>query len=226
MIAVAGLCLGLAVAVSRRGRPGRGRLPAIPRRPRPRRAWAVVLLLAFAGLGLALIGPGGLIAVAAAGGLTLRHRLRRKRPFDAGDIALCIDLLGGTLAAGAAPAAALAAVASAAPSAAREAFSTAATALARGDDPGETWSRLADVVPSLGDAARLCGRAAVTGAAVAEELHRLAAALRAGTQVERRRRLQRAAVWQVLPLGLCFLPAFVLVGVIPVVLAAVPGLLR
>ena len=32
-------------------------------------------------------------------------------------------------------------------------------------------------------------------------------------------RLQRSAVWLVLPLGLCFLPAFLLAGIVPVVLA-------
>jgi pilus assembly protein TadC len=31
-------------------------------------------------------------------------------------------------------------------------------------------------------------------------------------------RVARASVWVVLPLGLCFLPAFVLVGVVPIVM--------
>jgi len=44
---------------------------------------------------------------------------------------------------------------------------------------------------------------------------------RADGQVRRRRRLERAGVWLVLPLGLCFLPAFALVAVVPVVLSTV-----
>jgi len=228
MTALAATCLGLAVALSRRTRPGRLRLPATARRG-DRRLAAMplvgVAVVVSAG-GLVVLGRIGVVAVVAAGLLVLRHRLRRPPAVDHGQIALCLDLLGGTLAAGAGSAAALEAVASAVPAPVGSAFATAAAALARGEDPARTWTALGDVVPALSDAARVCARAAVSGAAVADELHRLSAALRARTQVERRRRLQRATVWLVLPLGLCFLPAFVLVGVVPLVVAAVPGLLR
>ena len=228
MTAFAATCLGLAVALSRRTRPGRLRLPAKAHRGDRRRAAMPLVgaaVVVSAG-GLVAAGRIGVVAVVAAGLLVLRHRLRRPPAVDHGQVALCLDLLGGTLAAGAGSAAALEAVAFAAPEPARRAFTTAAAALARGEEPGPTWTALGDAVPALSDAARVCARAAVSGAAVADEMHRLSAALRARTQVERRRRLQRATVWLVLPLGLCFLPAFVLVGVVPVVVAAVPNLLR
>jgi len=228
MTALAATCLGLAVALSRRTRPGRLRLPATALRgDRRRPATPLVGVAVVVGVGgLVVFGWIGVVAVIAAGVLIVRHQLRRPAAVDDGQIALCLDLLGGTLAAGAGWAAALDAVASAAPDPVGAAFTTAAAALARGEDPSRTWTALGDVVPALSEAARVCARAAVSGAAVADELHRLSAALRARAQVERRRRLQRATVWLVLPLGVCFLPAFVLVGVVPVVVAAVPGLLR
>jgi len=86
--------------------------------------------------------------------------------------------------------------------------------------------RFGSDVPEFAAVGRLCSRAAVTGAAVAAELHRVAAAQRTALDTSRRRRLQRASVWLVLPLGLCFLPAFVLVGVVPLVVGAMPAALH
>jgi hypothetical protein len=59
---------------------------------------------------------------------------------------------------------------------------------------------------------------------VAGDLRRFAGELRRSDTAERRGRAQRAAVWVVLPLGLCFLPAFLLLTVPPVVVALLPGL--
>ena len=142
------------------------------------------------------------------------------------DVALCLDLLGTAMACGALPSAALAAVAPGVPGAAGSVLAEAATALSLGAEPARVWAAIASAVPPLRRAARACARASASGAGVAEELFRLAAAARADAQVRRRRSLQRAGVWLVLPLGLCFLPAFVLVAVVPVVLAAVPALSR
>jgi tight adherence protein B len=36
--------------------------------------------------------------------------------------------------------------------------------------------------------------------------------------------VRRASVWLVVPLGLCFLPAFVLLAVVPLVIGLVPAL--
>jgi len=128
------------------------------------------------------------------------------------------------MASGSAPPAALKAVARAVTGPAGDALAEAATALALGGSPAQAWFGLGAAVPQLARAARACARAASSGAAVSDELFRQAALARADDQVERRRRLQRAGVWLVLPLGLCFLPAFVLVAVVPVVVAALPAL--
>jgi hypothetical protein len=66
-------------------------------------------------------------------------------------------------------------------------------------------------------------RAAESGAAGAREIHRVSARLRSQRRAELSNRAQRAATWVVLPLGLCFLPAFVLVGVVPLALGLAAG---
>jgi tight adherence protein B len=58
-----------------------------------------------------------------------------------------------------------------------------------------------------------------SGAALAGALTRCADELRADAAHERNARAKRAGVLLVLPLGLCFLPAFLLAGLVPVVLA-------
>ncbi len=77
---------------------------------------------------------------------------------------------------------------------------------AHGYDPGR----------QVAEAAR---RSAESGAALARSLTRCADDLRAQSRDRAQARLQRSAVWLVLPLGLCFLPAFLLAGLVPVVLA-------
>jgi len=239
MSVVAGLCVAAAVLMARPGR-ARLRLPtltgvACPTTRRQDRLTPLSTRAGRAGLGLlaagALLSIGGPVivvgtAVVVAAALVIRRARARGPAVVDVDAALCIDLLGAALACGAMPAAALAAVAEGLGGTAGEALAEAATALSLGIDPALAWGRVAVAVPPLHSAVRACARAASSGAGVAEELFRLAAAARAGAQADRRRRLQRAGVWLVLPLGLCFLPAFVLVAVVPVVLAAVPVLIR
>ncbi|NUO57395.1 MAG: secretion system protein, partial [Hamadaea sp.] len=57
--------------------------------------------------------------------------------------------------------------------------------------------------------------------ALAATLRRVAGDLRAAEADRAEARARRAAVLLVLPLGLCFLPAFVLAGLAPVVIAVV-----
>jgi Flp pilus assembly protein TadB len=74
----------------------------------------------------------------------------------------------------------------------------------------------ADAGRQVAEAAR---RSAESGAALSRSLTRCADDLRAQSRDCLQARLQRSAVWLVLPLGLCFLPAFLLAGIVPVVLA-------
>jgi Flp pilus assembly protein TadB len=89
------------------------------------------------------------------------------------------------------------------------------------------WRRMFDAVKrrrrhgidagrQMAEAAR---RSAQSGAALSRSLTRCADDLRAQSRDRLQARLQRSAVWLVLPLGLCFLPAFLLAGIVPVVLA-------
>lgn len=95
----------------------------------------------------------------------------------------------------------------------------------RGGGPGaaEPGSRLG--ADPLAPAARALGRAAEGGAPVADAVARLAADARAQARAQGELAARRVGVLVVAPLGLCFLPAFVLLGVAPVVVGLVGPLL-
>ena len=91
----------------------------------------------------------------------------------------------------------------------------------------QAWQPLIEVDPhgagrQVAEAAR---RSAQSGATLARALTRCADDLRARARDRAQARLQRGAVWLVLPLGLCFLPAFLLAGLVPVVLAVLSEVL-
>ncbi|MGH4016135.1 MAG: type II secretion system F family protein [Pseudonocardiaceae bacterium] len=95
--------------------------------------------------------------------------------------------------------------------------------LALGADPEQAWQPALDCLSTtrLARAARRSGR---SGTALAESLTRLAVAERAGAREQSEARAQRAGVLIAGPLGLCFLPAFLAIGVIPVVIGLAAGL--
>ena len=150
----------------------------------------------------------------------LRRAVREATPATA-SVALAIDLMAACLEAGAPLPAALSAGSTAASGASAAALAATAAALLRGGE-ATAWAGCA-ADPRLAGVVRICQRVGTTGAAVADDLRRLAAEQRRGHQAERRRRAERSAVWVVLPLGLCFLPAFLLLSVVPVVAALLPA---
>ncbi|MGB6225924.1 MAG: type II secretion system F family protein, partial [Pseudonocardiaceae bacterium] len=97
--------------------------------------------------------------------------------------------------------------------------------LALGADSTQAW------LPALGctatarlaKAARRSGR---SGMALAESLARLAADVRADAREQSEARAQRAGVLIAAPLGLCFLPAFLVIGIVPVLIGLAGGLMR
>ncbi|MGH3756053.1 MAG: type II secretion system F family protein [Pseudonocardiaceae bacterium] len=95
--------------------------------------------------------------------------------------------------------------------------------LALGADPGQAW-RPALECTATARLARAAQRSGRSGTALAESLTRLAAAVRAGTREQSEARAQRAGVLIAGPLGLCFLPAFLAIGVVPVVIGLAAGL--
>jgi Flp pilus assembly protein TadB len=86
-----------------------------------------------------------------------------------------------------------------------------------GAAPAEAWSCLPRDGP-LGEVARVAVRSADSGSRLAAGFERLAAEIRAERAAEAAVRAHRAAVFTVAPLAACFLPSFVCLGVIPVVI--------
>ncbi|MER5932722.1 type II secretion system F family protein [Streptomyces sp. NPDC002054] len=158
----------------------------------------------------------------------LRRRWGRAGRADPGEaerqLPFAADLLAACLAAGAGPVEAAEVVGESLGGPVGERLALAGAELRLGAEPDASWGRLAEI-PGAGALADCLDRAARTGAPAAEPVARLAAALRA----ERARRAtagaQRAAVLVTAPVGLCFLPAFLAVGVAPVVIGMASGLL-
>ncbi len=171
------------------------------------------------------------VAVAAAGprllsGLEPRAR-RAEREQLLADLPLLLDLLAACLAGGAPLADAAAAVATALPGPAGARVRAVACALAVGSPPGQAWQALAGGAADdpLAPAARALGRAADGGAPVAAAVSRLACEARAEARARGEQTARRVGVLAVAPLGLCFLPAFVLLGIVPVVIGLAGPLL-
>ena len=129
---------------------------------------------------------------------------------------LTADLLAGCLASWCAPAAAAEAVAGAVGEPMRARLVEVAADLNMGAGAEESWGRFgAD--PVLAPLARCLVRASASGAPPAAGLARLAEGVRDSAATAAQGRARRAGVLATAPLGLCFLPAFVLIGVVPVV---------
>lgn len=148
----------------------------------------------------------------------------RRRERLAADLPVGVDLLASCLDAGAAPGPALVTVSRALGGPVGEEFLAIHHRLRIGVDPAEVWRTVA-AHEQLAPLGRSVGRAHETGAAVGLAVHRLAAELRARSRAEVEARARTVEVRAAAPLGLCLLPAFVVLGVVPMV-AAVFGAMR
>lgn len=92
--------------------------------------------------------------------------------------------------------------------------------LTLGADPVSAWEP-ALKHPDTAELARAARRTARTGSGLAAVAAELAGQSRAAVGEQSQARAQRAAVWVSAPLGLCFLPAFLCLGVLPVILGMV-----
>jgi hypothetical protein len=187
-----------------------------------RPAWVGVGAAAAGGAGWLLGGPTAAVLVAGAGlalGLLARSRLARPaaRPTDGVALAAAWELLDVCLRAGMPVAAALAASAAALDGPAGAALRRVAGLLQLGATAGDAWSAAHDV-PGLTAVARAATRSAGTGAALAQVAASEAARVRAELVDTAQARAQRAGVLVAGPLGLCFLPAFLALGIAPVVI--------
>jgi pilus assembly protein TadC len=107
----------------------------------------------------------------------------------------------------------------------------AADLLALGADPDTAWSappgKAADPVDAQTDSLlRLARRSASSGAALADRVAELADQTRHDATHAAAAAAERAGVLIAGPLGLCFLPAFVCVGIAPVVAGLAGDVLR
>ena len=99
-----------------------------------------------------------------------------------------------------------------------------ASLLRLGAAPAEAWSRLR-TDRELHPVAATAIRSAESGIRLARGFRALAAELRADARSAATARAQRVGVWSMAPLGLCFLPAFVCVGIVPTVIGVARGVL-
>ncbi len=87
------------------------------------------------------------------------------------------------------------------------------------------WAPFADD-PVWGPVARAIWRSATSGSAIAVTFERLAQDRRDDSVHRAESAVRRAAVLAMAPLGLCFLPAFICVGVVPVVVGLLTNALQ
>jgi Flp pilus assembly protein TadB len=224
----AGAFLLLAVAVlllpPRDRRPGGG--SGAQARPR-RTAFALgrgglLLAVVAAGAGcLVAAGPGAGVLLAAVccpvTALAVRraqHRPQRMEPDAA--VPLLLDLAAAVLRSGRPLPDALTLAAPAARADTAATLARVAGLCRLGADPAQAWS----IVPRDGPLAAVVPvavRSATSGSKLAAAFERLAGELRAERSASAAVRAHRAGVTALAPLAACFLPSFVCLGVVPVV---------
>jgi pilus assembly protein TadC len=132
--------------------------------------------------------------------------------------ASALDVLSVCLSAGMTVSAAATATAPFAPAALGALLRRAADLVALGADPETAWQvGAADTDDACVALARLARRSASSGTALADGAAELAEQVRQGVTHRAAAAAERAGVLIAGPLGLCFLPAFVCLGIVPVV---------
>lgn len=236
MIVVAVMLAG-AIAVLLHRAPGSERLhallpaPEAPARaasPRQRRALCALCGLAgwwvvgglpglVLGVGIVAMGPSGLERLQAREGREERELVQQ--------LPLTLDLLAACLAGGGSLSSALRSVSDAIGGPCGRRLGRVAAALDVGTPPEQAFAELGDNGPA-GAAARALCRASDGGIPVAGAVARVAEDARRQARGEARRRARRAGVLAAAPLTTCFLPAFLLLGIVPCVVGVVSPLVH
>jgi Flp pilus assembly protein TadB len=149
-------------------------------------------------------------------GRTESPAARRRREQLARELPVGVQLLASCVAAGAAVGPALQVVADALPGPLGDELRRLHHRLELGVDPQVVWRELGSH-PQLAALGRTLGRAHESGASVAAAIEALAGELRARARSDVEERARSVDVRAAAPLGACFLPAFLLLGVIPLV---------
>ena len=165
-------------------------------------------------------GPGGVVVGVVTGVLAVRLLGRSPAQETPGagagtDLPVACDLLAVCLAAGAPVGAALAAVATALPGPTGDVLAGVAGRLRLGAAPLAAWAGTPAGLAGLG---RVLVRAGESGTQAVGALRVLAAETRQAARSDAEAAVRRAGVWVLAPLGACFLPAFVCLGIAPMVI--------
>jgi pilus assembly protein TadC len=178
-----------------------------------------------AGLGAWLFVGGAAGAVAAVVVAVVAHRVlaraespaaRRDREEVARTLPHLVDLFASTLQAGAEPVAGLARVCAALPGPAADRLAPVVERARWGASGVEAWSSIASD-DALAPLARAMVRSQTSGASVVQTVERLADELERESLARAEDAARRVGVSAALPLGVCLLPAFLLLGVVPTV---------
>ena len=187
--------------------------------------WPAVVMAAVATCVL-IGGPAGVVAGLVTGAAA--HRWisraesglsRRQRAEIDRDLPFAVDLMVACVAAGRSPVAAVVGVAEVLPGALGDRLREASGRLALGADQERVWRDLA-ADPALAPLGHTLARSTRTGSSITTALARCA------DDVRRRRRARAdtiargVGVRAAAPLGACFLPAFLLIGVVPTIVGA------
>lgn len=183
------------------------------------------MVVAGAGLAAWLFVGGSLGPVAGIAAAALAWRVlarveapssRREREEVERALPHLVDLFASTLRSGADPVAGLAQVCAALPGPAARRLAPVVEQARWGAAGGEAWAAVADD-EALAPLARAMVRSQTSGASVVQAVERLAGELERESLARAEDAARRVGVSAAVPLGICLLPAFLLLGVVPTV---------
>ncbi len=188
---------------------------------------AVVCVVAVGAAGWLVVGPSLSAVCAVPVGLGLSWWLgtlespsaTRAREEIARDLPVAVDLLAACALVGRPPEQSLAVVARAVGGAVGARLDVVTARLALGADPQVEWRRVM-TDPQLAPLARTMLRTLESGAPLVDGLTRLAADRRRERRASVQARARTVGVKAAGPLAVCFLPAFMLIGVVPTIAGA------
>ena len=202
-------------------------LPSLPRPARPRSSSAADLRpLAVVGVAIGawlLVGGVAGLVVGPVAAVVARQVLagaettsvRREREEVERTLPHVVDLFASTLRAGADPVAGLAQVCAALPGPAADRLAPVVER-ARWGSGSDAWAAIAED-QALAPLARALLRSQTSGASVVQTVERLADELERGSLARAEDAARKVGVAAAIPLGVCLLPAFMLLGVVPTV---------
>lgn len=209
--------------------PARWRATAVP--PAARRTHRLAAGVAAGGVLLVFGLPAGpvlapLVFLAVPVGLSRLEpaAVRRRSARTVADLPLAVDLLAACLRAGRPPGDAIGLVGDALGGPLAELLAKARHRLDLGADPIDAWGVLLEE-SACAPLARAVQRALRSGAPLARTLDHLADDLRQDRRWTADELARAVETRSVVPLGLCFLPAFVLIGVVPIIAGSLSGVL-